>query len=119
MLRRLVVEKPKQWDLILPHAEFAYNRSKSRTTQMSPFDILYGANPNSVLDLVPIPNSGKINGDVKELTRHIQSIHEQVHQRIEASNAKYKEAADRHRRPFSGFPIILVLVEPFRLQDRK
>lgn len=54
---------------------------------------------NSVLDLVPIPNSGKINGDVKELTRHIQSIHEQVHQRIEASNAKYKEAADRHRRP--------------------
>jgi hypothetical protein len=41
LLRCLAGTKPKQWDLALPQAEFAYNRSKSRTTGMSPFEIVY------------------------------------------------------------------------------
>jgi len=32
LLRSLAGNKPKQWDLALSHAEFAYNRSKNRTT---------------------------------------------------------------------------------------
>lgn len=33
LLRTLVGEQPKKWELILPHAEFAYNRSVNCTTQ--------------------------------------------------------------------------------------
>ncbi|KAE8678209.1 Detected protein of confused Function [Hibiscus syriacus] len=46
LLRCLAGMKPKQWDLALPQAEFAYNRSKNRTTGLSPFEIVYGQNPS-------------------------------------------------------------------------
>ena len=32
LLRVLVKKNLKAWDLLLPHAEFAYNRALSRTT---------------------------------------------------------------------------------------
>ncbi|GJR40630.1 putative CCCH-type zinc finger family protein [Tanacetum coccineum] len=40
LLRSLVGENPRQWDLVLPQAEFAYNRSHSRTTRKTPFEIV-------------------------------------------------------------------------------
>ncbi|KAJ0534568.1 putative nucleotidyltransferase, Ribonuclease H [Helianthus annuus] len=33
LLRSLVGDHPKQWDLVLPQAEFAYNRSNNQTTK--------------------------------------------------------------------------------------
>jgi hypothetical protein len=51
LLRCLAGTKPKQRDLALPQAEFAYNRSKSRTIEMSPFKIVYGQNPSGVLKI--------------------------------------------------------------------
>ena len=44
LLRCLVGDKPKGWDLILPQAEFAYNNSVNRSTGRSPFQIMYGSN---------------------------------------------------------------------------
>nr|GEY60934.1 RNA-directed DNA polymerase [Tanacetum cinerariifolium] len=37
LLRNLIEENAKQWDLILPQAEFAYNRSVNRTTDLSSY----------------------------------------------------------------------------------
>nr|GEZ01591.1 RNA-directed DNA polymerase [Tanacetum cinerariifolium] len=37
LLRSLIGDNAKQWDLILPQAEFAYNRSVNRTTEMGQF----------------------------------------------------------------------------------
>ncbi|KAG8369460.1 hypothetical protein BUALT_Bualt14G0016000 [Buddleja alternifolia] len=44
-------------------AEFAYNRSSSQTTGKSPFEVLYGMNPTSPLDLVPLPITNQYSGD--------------------------------------------------------
>ncbi|GJU39677.1 RNA-directed DNA polymerase [Tanacetum coccineum] len=52
LLRSLVGDNPKQWDLTLAQAEFAYNRSTNRTTGRSPFFIVYGRQPITPLDLV-------------------------------------------------------------------
>ena len=65
---------------------------------MSPFEIVYGQNPTSVLDLAPIPRVGHLHPQVADMADHLQGIHEQVKQTIHESNAKYKEQADRHRR---------------------
>ena len=37
LLRCLVGDNPKGWDMILPQAEFAYNNSVNRSTSKSPF----------------------------------------------------------------------------------
>ena len=42
MLWSYVGKNVKQWDLILPQIEFAYNRSMYRTVGKSPFEVVYG-----------------------------------------------------------------------------
>ena len=42
----------KAWDLLLPHAEFAYNEELNMTTGVSPFKVVYRIEPLSPLDLV-------------------------------------------------------------------
>jgi len=44
LLRRLVSENLRAWDLVLPTAEFAYNSSVNRTIGMSLFEIVHGIN---------------------------------------------------------------------------
>ncbi|GJU80168.1 putative quercetin 3-O-methyltransferase 1 [Tanacetum coccineum] len=58
LLRSLIGDNAKQWNLILPQAEFAYNMSVNRTTGKSPFEVVYGRNPITPLDLVPVPEVG-------------------------------------------------------------
>ncbi|KAE8694063.1 putative Quercetin 3-O-methyltransferase 1 [Hibiscus syriacus] len=98
LLSCLAGTKPKQWDLALPLAEFAYNRSKNRTTGLRPFEIVYGQNPSGVLDLAPIPHIGRFSPKADEMTKYLRGIHEQVKQTIHESNTKYKTRVDNHRR---------------------
>nr|XP_019703107.1 uncharacterized protein LOC109505190 [Elaeis guineensis] len=84
--------------MALAQAEFAFNYSVNRTTGYSPFQIAYGLNPSSVLDLTPISFRGQSKTKAEDLTTDIQAIHQLVEEWIEASNAKYKEAANKHRK---------------------
>ncbi|PKI65305.1 hypothetical protein CRG98_014269 [Punica granatum] len=51
LLRSLMKGNIRQWDMELPQAEFAYNRSQSKSTCKSPFEVVYGSNPIGPLDL--------------------------------------------------------------------
>ena len=42
LLMVLVKKNTKAWDLLLAHVESAYNRSPNRTTEETPFNIVYG-----------------------------------------------------------------------------
>lgn len=98
LLRCLASNSPRQWDLVIPHAEFAYNSSRNRSTQKAPFEIVYGRNPSHILDRVPIPNIGKSSMEAEEFNSHIRDIQEQVHANLERAYDSYKRGVDAHRR---------------------
>nr|GEV08522.1 reverse transcriptase domain-containing protein [Tanacetum cinerariifolium] len=61
----LIGDNPKEWDLVLPQAEFAYNRSNHGSTGKSPFFVVYGRNPFTTLDLTPCPGADHFNAEGK------------------------------------------------------
>ena len=95
LIRCISSKKPKQWDLALSQVEFAYNSSVSRSTGKSQFAIVYCMPPKHALDLLPLPELPGVSQAVENMAERMQ---EEVGQKLEATNAKYKEAADKKRR---------------------
>jgi hypothetical protein len=60
LLRCLVWEKPRGWESVLLISKFAYNTSTNKSIHNSPFEVIYGTNPSSVLDLSTLPLPQKV-----------------------------------------------------------
>ena len=80
LLRCLVGDKPKGWDMILPQAEFAYNNSLNRSTGKSPFQIVYGNSPRNASELRKLDKGEISSAEVEEFAEHLKNIHEEVTQ---------------------------------------
>ena len=64
LLRYLVGKNLKTWEECLPYVEFSYNRVVNSSTFYSSFEVVYGFNPLSPLNLLPLPNtSAMMNKD--------------------------------------------------------
>jgi len=94
-MRALIKTNSKAWDVILPHVEFAYNMAPSKTTGLSPFKIIYGVEPLSLLDLIPRPLDEKPSVEASKRVEEIKRLHEQVKLKIEKSNASYQSQANK------------------------
>lgn len=75
LLRSLVCDSPKQWDLVLPQTEFAYNRSNHGSMGKSPFFIVYGRNPFTPLDLTPCPGTENYSTEGETRANQKQELH--------------------------------------------
>lgn len=78
LLRCLVGDKPKGWDLILPQAEFAYNNYVNRSTSRSPFQIMYGSSPRTTPKLRKMEQGERTSTEAKHFVEHVKNIHEEV-----------------------------------------
>ena len=82
LLRCLLGDKPKGWDIILPQVEFAYNNSINRSTGKSPFQIVYGNSPRIASELRKLDKGEISSAKAEEFAEHLKNIHEEVRQYI-------------------------------------
>ena len=84
LLRVLIKKNLKNWEECIPHAEFAYNRAKHRITDKSPFMVVYGFEPNTALDLLPLPLHERVNMNMDKRADYIKKLHTDTRATIEA-----------------------------------
>jgi hypothetical protein len=98
LLRAIIKKNLQIREDCLPHVEFAYNRSTHSTTKFSPFEIVYGFNPLSPLDLTSLPLSEHVNLDDKKKAEFIKMIHEKARLNIERRTKQYVHEANKGRK---------------------
>eukprot|EP00253_Pinus_taeda_P007798 PITA_07798 len=95
MLRAYMMTKPTQWEEYLHLVEFAYNNGYHTSTQLSPFEVLYGrkcrtpsswGGPEDKLSLGP------------EMLKEMEDMVKKVHANLKAAQDRQKSFADRKRR---------------------
>ncbi|KAL1203463.1 putative mitochondrial protein [Cardamine amara subsp. amara] len=98
LLRALIKKNLKAWEECLPHVEFAYNHSMHSASKFSPFEIVYGFNPTTPLDLMPLPLSERTSTDGKKKAEMVQQIHEEARKNIEDKTKQYTKYANKGRK---------------------
>uniref|UniRef100_A0A151UHV2 Transposon Ty3-G Gag-Pol polyprotein n=1 Tax=Cajanus cajan TaxID=3821 RepID=A0A151UHV2_CAJCA len=88
----------KSCDEHLPHIEFAYNRVVHKTTNLSPFEVVYGFNPLTPFDILPLPSiSSYLHKEGVSKAYFIKKLHEKVKGQIEKQTQKYIEYNNKGR----------------------
>ncbi|KAD2804662.1 hypothetical protein E3N88_38039 [Mikania micrantha] len=112
-LRCFAIDQPKNWALWLPWAEFWYNSTFHASTGTTPFEVVYGHRPPSILQFIP----GEVR--VESVARELQDRDEALRQlKVHLSNAQstMKLQADKHRRDvqFMVGDWVYVKLKPYR-----
>ncbi|KAG7564287.1 Reverse transcriptase domain [Arabidopsis suecica] len=98
LLRATLGKNMSTWLDCIPFIEFAYNRAVHSATKLSPFEIVYGINPLSPLDLVPLPQKEQVCQDGLRRGEIIKKLHDNAKDNLEKKNADNKRKADRGRK---------------------
>ena len=116
LLRCLIGENSRNWDLLLPRAEFAYNCSVNRSIGKSPFEIVHGYKPNRPLDLIPLPNHSRVSESAESFAQHIKHLHHDISQRLNSTNELYKKLANSQKRDkgFTEGDYVMIRLKPER-----
>jgi len=56
----------KNWEDCFSYVEFAYNRIVHSSTNISPFEVVYGFNLLTPMDLIPLPIDERVSLDGKK-----------------------------------------------------
>ena len=74
----------------MPFVEFAYNRTVHSTTTFSPFEIFYGFNPLTPMDLIPLRFEERVSLDGEKKAKMVKII--------EKKNKLYASKANKGRK---------------------
>jgi len=90
----------KAWELCLPHIQFSYNKVVHSTTKCFSFEIVYGLNPLTPLDLLPMPNISIVkHKDAHARANYVRKLHEQVKAQIEKKKVEgYSKKTNKKRK---------------------
>ncbi|KAK1603376.1 hypothetical protein QYE76_008280, partial [Lolium multiflorum] len=83
LLRSMIKKNLKEWEDCLPHVEFAYNRAVHSTTELCPFEVVYGFKPITPLDLLPFPIHERVNMEASKMADFVRKTHVKTKELIE------------------------------------
>nr|KYP33230.1 Transposon Ty3-I Gag-Pol polyprotein [Cajanus cajan] len=99
LLRVPLKGNKKTLDDCLLHLEFAYNRVVHKTTNLSPFEVVYGFNPITPLDLLPLPNTPSLfHKERVSKANFIKKYHDKIKSQIENQTQKYVKYNNKGRK---------------------
>ena len=86
LLRTVINKNLKNRDEFLACVKFAYNYSVHSATKQSPFEVVFGLNPITPLDLVPILISERSCMDGAKKAEWVRVMHRMIREQIEKKN---------------------------------
>ncbi|RDY06561.1 hypothetical protein CR513_09438, partial [Mucuna pruriens] len=95
LLRAIIQKNLKYWEKYLPHVEFAYNRIVNSTSSYFPFEVVYGFNPLTPLDILTLTTNKHTNLDGKQKTKFVKELHAKVRANIKKMNEQYARQANK------------------------
>ncbi|XP_028758775.1 uncharacterized protein LOC114717745 [Neltuma alba] len=112
-LRCFVFDCPRHWLDYLPWAEFWYNTSYHTAIGMTPFKVLYGRDPPSIL---PAAFSSEVPTDVMAQLQLRDAILLQLKQNLGRAQIRMKKFTDRNRTEshFEVGDFVFVKLQPYR-----
>ncbi len=105
-LRAHVDANQRDWDTLLPAMQLAHNSSRSHSTGVSPFEMLFGATPRTALDaelerdgVGPLRQAERqAHPGAQALAERIKATVSAARRRMEAAQLKQREDSQRGRR---------------------
>ena len=98
ILRSLVYENTKQWDLGLAQAKFAYNDSPNRSTGMIHLNIVYGLHLRGVYEIRNLGGQDRRSAYGEYFESSMHELQENVKKKLQESARKYKQRANMKRK---------------------
>ena len=94
----------------MPHVEFAYNRAVHSTTNLCPFEIVYGFKPIPPIDLLPLPLQERTNMEASKRAAYVKKIHEKTKEAVELKATCKTTSMNKHRKKVLFEPRDLVWI---------
>ncbi|KAK1698184.1 hypothetical protein QYE76_014881 [Lolium multiflorum] len=110
LLRSMIKKNLKEWEECLPHVEFAYNRAVHYTTELCPFEVVYGFKPITPLDLLPLPIHERVNMEASKRADFVRKIHVKTKELIEKKGKSNAARMNKKRKEMLFKPGDLVWV---------
>ena len=76
LLRAVIQKNLKSWEECFPFIEFASNNIVHYTTSFSSFEVIYGFNQLTPLDLLPLPMAERTSLNGKKKAKTVKKLHE-------------------------------------------
>ncbi|KAK1645889.1 hypothetical protein QYE76_063694 [Lolium multiflorum] len=106
----MIKKNLKEWEECLPHVEFAYNRAVHSTTELCPFEVVYGFKPITPLDLLPLTIHERVNMEASKRADFVKKIHVKTKELIEKKGKSNAARMNKKRKEMLFKPGDLVWV---------
>jgi hypothetical protein len=117
-LRCFASERRNQWAIWLPLVEWWYNTSYHTATRMTPFEVVYGKNPPSVLSY--LPGVSKVQAVDQTLTVRENILRTLKENLVMAQNCMKQQADQGHvERQFVEGDQVFLRLQPYKKTSLK